>query len=180
MNPIHSEFIASSRKFFVYYKTLGEKTFLQLEDEQLFLEPNTGSNSIAVIVQHMVGNMHSRWAGFPNQDGESQTRNRDAEFEPYLQSRAELLAAWEGGWAVLFAALEQLEAIELLSPIRIRGEQISALEAVHRQLAHYAHHVGQIVLLGKMFRGQDWQSLSIPRGGSAVFNQQMQEKTKRG
>jgi hypothetical protein len=176
VNPIEQEFIASSRKFFVYYKTLGEKAMAQLEDDQLFLAHPNG-NSIAVVVQHMAGNMHSRWAGFPDQDGESQSRNRDTEFEVYLQTRDDLLTTWQGGWAVLFAALERLEGLDLLHTVRIRGEDITALEAVHRQLAHYAHHVGQIVLLGKSWRGEDWQSLSIARGGSGAFNQSMLEKT---
>jgi hypothetical protein len=176
MTPLHAEFLSSSRKFFGYYKTLAEQALLQLEDAALFTTPSEGGNSIAVVVQHMVGNMHSRWAGFPAQDGESQTRNRDAEFEPSLQTRAEMMAAWEGGWAVLYAALERLEGLDLLVPVRIRGEQITALEAVQRQLAHYPHHIGQIVLLAKTMRGQAWQSLSIARGGSAAFNQKMQGK----
>jgi hypothetical protein len=175
MNPVQQEFIASSHKFFLYYKTLGEQAMLQLEDEQLFLA-NSGGNSIAVLVQHMAGNMHSRWAGFPDQDGESQSRNRDAEFEVFLKSRDEMLGVWESGWAVLFSALERLNQLDLLQTVQIRGEPVSVLEAVHRQLAHYAHHVGQIVLLAKTWRAEAWQSLSIARGDSAAFNQRMFKK----
>lgn len=168
-------FISSSKKFFLYYKTLAEKAMLQLEDEELFLEPSLGLNSIAILVQHMSGNMHSRWAGFPNTDGESATRNRDAEFELHLTSREALLEAWEAGWEQVFLALDRIE--DVLLPVTIRGEPITSLEAVQRQVAHYAHHVGQIVQLAKMQRGQAWLSLSIARGASAAFNAAKLEKT---
>ncbi len=174
---IQTEFIRSSHKFFLYYKILGEKAMQQLEEAQLFLEPSAGSNSIAIIVQHMAGNMHSRWTGFPNTDGESATRNRDAEFELHLATREELLKTWESGWSVVFAALERIE--DVLSPMQIRGETLTVLEAVQRQVAHYAHHVGQIVLLAKTMRGQEFTSLSIPRGGSSKFNATMLEKANR-
>jgi Protein of unknown function (DUF1572) len=173
MVMIQTEFIRSSHKFFLYYKTLGEKAISQLEDAQLFLEPSAGGNSIAIIVQHLSGNMHSRWSGFPNSDGESPTRNRDTEFELHLETREELLETWESGWAVVFAALERIE--DVLRPMQIRGETITVLEAVQRQVAHYAHHVGQIVLLAKTMRGQEFTSLSIPRGGSSAFNATMQK-----
>jgi hypothetical protein len=172
---MHAEFLKTSQKFFLYYKTLGEKAMGQLEDKQLFLEPSEGSNSIAIIVQHLSGNMHSRWTGFPDADGESASRNRDAEFELFLSTRKNLLETWESGWAVVFAALERLDDVMRL--VKIRGESITVLEAVQRQVAHYAHHVGQIVLLAKIMRGEDFISLSVPRGGSAAFNTAMQEKT---
>ena len=172
---MQAEFLNSSHKFFLYYKELGEKAMLQLEDQQLFLDPSEGGNSIAVIVQHMAGNMHSRWTGFPDTtDGESASRNRDAEFELHLSTREKLLDTWESGWAVVFAALERID--DLLKTITIRGEQISVLEAVQRQVAHYAHHVGQIVFLAKIMQGQEFISLSIPRGGSVAFYTAMHTK----
>ncbi len=178
MDVIQAEFLKSSHKFFLYYKNLAEKAMSQLEEKHLFLEPSAGGNSIAIIVQHMNGNMHSRWQNFPNTDGESATRNRDAEFELHLSTQAELLEAWESGWAMVFAALERIE--DVLAPVAIRSEQITVLEAVQRQVAHYAHHVGQIVLLAKTMRGQEFISLSIARGGSSAFNTAMlEQKTKR-
>ncbi len=173
---MQEEFLKSSRKFFLYYKELGEKAMLQLEEAQLFLTPSAGSNSIAVIVQHMAGNMHSRWTGFPDTDGESASRNRDAEFELHLDTREELHKTWESGWAVVFAALERID--DVLKTVTIRGQQITVLEAIQRQVAHYAHHAGQIVFSAKIMRGQEFISLSVPRGGSAAFNAAMLEKTK--
>jgi hypothetical protein len=122
MVMIQAEFIRSSKKFFLYYKNLGEKAISQLEEAQLFLEPSAGGNSIAIIVQHMAGNMHSRWASFPNGDGESATRNRDAEFELHLATRAEVFKTWESGWEQVFTALERIE--DVLRPMQIRGETI--------------------------------------------------------
>ncbi len=177
MDLIEAEFLKSSHKFFDYYKNLAEKAMLQLEEAQLFLEPSAGSNSIAIIVQHMAGNMHSRWQNFPNTDGESASRNRDAEFELHLSTKAELLEAWESGWADVFAALGRIK--DILAPLTIRGEQITVLEAVQRQVAHYAHHVGQIVLLAKIMRGQSWVSLSIVRDGSGAFHTAMLEQNRR-
>jgi hypothetical protein len=132
---------------------------------------------VAVIVKHLAGNMHSRWDNL-FADGESATRNRDLEFEDDVATRAEILARWASGWASVFATLEGFHEDDWSREVRVRGEPISALEAVQRQLAHYAYHVGQIVLVARLRRGEDWQSLSIPRGGSGAFNAAMLERHK--
>ncbi len=175
---MQTEFLQSSHKFFLYYKTLAEKAMLQLEEHELLLDLH-GANSVAIIVQHMVGNMISRWQNFPSNDGENPNRNRDEEFSLQLRTRAEIMQHWEHGWREVFAALKRLEQISLLETTTIRGEEITAIEAVQRQIAHYAHHVGQIVFIAKMQRGEHWQSLSIPKGGSSAFNAAMLEKSTR-
>jgi uncharacterized damage-inducible protein DinB len=169
----YDEFRRASLKFFRYYKSLGERALAQLHDDELHLELAPGMNSAGVIVQHLAGNMHSRWADLFGEDGESITRNRDAEFEDAHEPRDALIARWERGWRVLFSALEGLSNADWERPIRIRGEQITVIEAVQRQLAHYPYHVGQIVLIARLRRGTDWESLSIPRGESAAFNAAM-------
>jgi hypothetical protein len=166
----------SSLKFFAYYKSLGERALAQLRDDELHWTPAPEGNSAAVIVQHMAGNMVSRWTGFPDSDGESTTRDREAEFVDAVEDRAALMMRWERGWHALFAALERLAPEDWARTVRIRGETISVIEAVQRQIAHYAYHVGQLVLLARMQRGEDWQSLSIPRGNSAQFNAAMLER----
>ena len=164
-----STFKASSLKFFAYYKQLAENAMMQLSDEQLHTTLAPDSNSIAVIVQHMVGNMHSRWDNFLSSDGESATRDRDLEFNDLFEPRDALMRRWEGAWVVLFAALHGLSDEDWMRSVTIRGETLSVIEAVQRQLAHYPHHVGQIVILAKTMRGADWQSLSIARGQSAAY-----------
>jgi hypothetical protein len=174
----YDEFRRASLKFFRYYKTLGERTLAQLQDDELHLEPSPDTNSAAVIVQHLAGNMHSRWTDLFGGDGESITRDRDAEFEDVHEARDALMARWERGWMALFSALEGLNDEDWERPIRIRGEPISVIEAVQRQLAHYPYHVGQLVLIVRWKRGADWESLSIPRGGSEAFNAAMLEGKK--
>ena len=164
-----AEFKASSLKFFAYYKQLAEKAMAQLSDEQLHVAIAPDSNSIAVIVQHMAGNMHSRWDNFLGSDGESATRDRDLEFIDVNESRDALMRRWEGGWAAVFAALERMSNEDWRRSVTIRGESLSVIEAVQRQLAHYPHHVGQIVLLARAMRGTDWQTLSVARGQSAAY-----------
>lgn len=163
-------FLDSARKEFAYYRTLGEKTFNQLTDADLFREPAPGSNSIAVIVQHLHGNMLSRWTDFLTSDGEKPWRNREGEFEPGVATREELLRVWNEGWDRLFAAIDPLTADQLDGIVHIRTEPHTVAQAITRQLAHVPYHVGQIVLLGKLFKGEGFQSLSIPRGGTAAFN----------
>jgi len=162
--------LASYQKQFVYYRHLGEKTMAQLSDEELFRDDAAGSNSVAVIVKHLSGNMKSRWTDFLTTDGEKTWRNRDQEFIADFNNRKELEAAWAEGWAVLEAAINGLEPEQLSTIIYIRNEGHMVAEALNRQLAHYAYHVGQIVLLGKQYRGMEWQSLSVPKGGSAKYN----------
>jgi Protein of unknown function (DUF1572) len=146
-------------------KVRAEKAIAQLTDDRhLHVQLDAESNSIAVIVMHLSGNMLSRWTDFLTTDGEKPTRNRDAEFEsPETMTRAELMAAWERGWACLFSALDALTSADLTATVRIRGEQFSAMEAIVRQFDHYASHIGQIVFLAKHLEWERWQSLSIPR-----------------
>jgi hypothetical protein len=159
-------------------KLLGEKTFAQLSDDELFWQHNTDTNSVATIVKHLWGNMRSRWTDFLTTDGEKPWREREAEFENDVRTREAMLAKWEEGWACLFGALEPLTDADLGRIIHIRNEGHTVLEAINRQLAHYPYHVGQIVHIGKMLRGDAWQSLSIPRGGSMAFNADKFSKPK--
>ena len=171
----HDEFRCASLKFFRYYKQLAENAFAQLSDEQLHVVLAPDSNSVAVIVQHMAGNMHSRWDNFLGSDGESATRDRDLEFIDVNESRADLMRRWEGGWVALFAALERMTDEDWMRSVTIRGERLSVIEAVQRQLAHYPHHVGQIVLLARAMRGANWQTLSVARGQSAAYTAAVSE-----
>lgn len=163
-------YIESARKQFAYYKQLGEKTFAQLSDEELFWQPNADTNSVATIVKHLWGNMRSRWTDFLTTDGEKEWRDREAEFDNDISSRDAMLTKWEEGWACLFRALDSVTDTDLERIIHIRNEGHTILEAINRQLAHYPYHMGQIVHIGKLLRGDAWKSLSIPRGGSAAFN----------
>ena len=159
-------------KQFDYYKLLGEKTFSQLSEKELFWQYNENSNSIAIIVNHLSGNMLSRWTDFLTTDGEKDWRNRDEEFEDNIHSKTELIDKWEQGWKCLFDALQQIKTDEDLQQIiYIRNEGHTVLEAINRQLAHYPYHVGQIVFIGKMLKNDEWNSLSIPKNKSADYNQ---------
>ncbi|WP_334124688.1 DUF1572 family protein [Empedobacter brevis] len=159
-------------KQFQYYKQLGEKTFSQLSEQDLFWQYNENSNSIAVIVNHLSGNMLSRWTDFLTTDGEKEWRNRDEEFEVQIQSKGELLEKWERGWNCLFEALKYIKKDEDLEQvIYIRNEGHTVIEAINRQLAHYPYHVGQIVFIGKMLKDTEWNSLSIPKNKSSDYNQ---------
>lgn len=162
--------LTSYQKQFAYYRQLGEKTMAQLTEAELFQDDAAGSNSIAVIVKHLAGNMKSRWTDFLTTDGEKPWRNRDQEFVADFADRAALEEAWQEGWRVLEAAINGLQPAELASIIYIRNEGHLVAEALNRQLAHYAYHVGQMVLLGKQLKGEKWESLSIPKGKSAAFN----------
>lgn len=171
--------IQSTITLFKYYKTLGDKTFIQLTDEQLFFQPNGESNSVGIIVHHLWGNMMSRWTNFLNEDGEKEWRNRDSEFETSIQNRQELLEKWEAGWNCLFDSLNNVKENNLNDIIYIRNEGHSIFEAIQRQVAHYAYHVGQIVFLGKWLQKNDWDSLSIPKGGSTAYNDNKFSEEKR-
>lgn len=163
-------YIESVRKQFEYYKLLGEKTFAQMSDEQLLWQYNQESNSVATIVKHMWGNMLSRWTDFLTSDGEKDWRKRDAEFENDMTGRNEMMAKWEEGWTCLLNALSTINEESIGTTIYIRNQGHSVMEAINRQLAHYAYHVGQIVFIGKMANDSTWNSLSIPRGESKQFN----------
>ncbi|MGV0920089.1 DUF1572 domain-containing protein [Empedobacter falsenii] len=159
-------------KQFQYYKQLGEKTFSQLTDEELFWQYNENSNSIAIIVNHLSGNMLSRWTDFLTTDGEKEWRNRDEEFEDTIKTKQQLLEKWEKGWKCLFNALAQIKTDEDLEQIiYIRNEGHTVIEAINRQLAHYPYHVGQIVFIGKLIKDNEWNSLSIPKNKSSDYNQ---------
>jgi hypothetical protein len=170
-------YLASARAQFAYYKALGEKTFAQLEDEQLFWRADPEGNSIAILVHHLWGNMRSRWVDFLTSDGEKEWRERDREFEDVITGRAEMLALWEQGWQCVFDALDTVNADNFDTTVHIRAQAHTITDAVNRQLCHYAYHVGQIVLLGRILKGDAWKILSIPRNASQAFNR---EKFGRG
>jgi len=156
-----------------YYKKLAERAMDQVADEHLFATLDAEANSIAIIVKHLTGNMRSRWTDFLTTDGEKPNRNRDREFVDPPATREVLLRDWEDGWACVFATLEPLTEKDLTRTVTIRGEAHSVMQAINRQLAHYPHHVGQIVLLAKHFACDHWHSLSVPRNQSAEFNRKV-------
>lgn len=166
---MHTDFLASADHQFRYYKSLGEKTFAQLTDEQLFWQPNDESNSIATIVKHLWGNMLSRWTDFLTTDGEKPWRERDAEFDRPIASRAEMMEKWNEGWDCVFRATSSIGEADLGRVIHIRLVPHTVLEALHRQLAHYPYHVGQIVWIAKMLTAEAWASLSIPKPGQKAW-----------
>src|SRR5713101_6626157 len=158
---------------FQYYKKLAERAMAQCPDAGLFTILDAESNSIAVIVKHMAGNMRSRWTDFLTSDGEKPDRHRDAEFSDPPATREALLVVWEEGWLSIFRALGPLSEQDLQRTVTIRGEAHSVMQAINRQLAHYAYHCGQIALLAKHFKHDEWQSLTIPRRQSAEFNRRV-------
>jgi hypothetical protein len=160
---MEDNYIKSAKKQFEKYKALGEKTFKQLSDDKLFWKYNEESNSIGTIVKHMWGNMLSRWTDFLTTDGEKEWRERDAEFENDIQTREDLLEKWNLGWACLFKALDSITEDDLRREVSIRKESLTVMDAIQRQLTHYAYHVGQIVYIGKMICNENWTSLSIPK-----------------
>jgi hypothetical protein len=167
---MENSFVAGIKKQFEYYKTIGDKTFNQLTFEELAYQFDKDSNSISIIVKHMVGNMLSRWTNFLTEDGEKSWRQREQEFEASYTNKKELIASWETGWDCLFKAIEPLEDVDLNNIVYIRNEGHTVAEAIFRQLGHYSYHVGQITYLGKMVKGNEWQTLSIAKGGTAAFN----------
>jgi hypothetical protein len=167
---MHKIYITSITKQFNNYKLLGEQAMAQLNDEQLLWQYNEESNSIAKIVQHLHGNMISRWTDFLTTDGEKESRNRDAEFETVLQTRAEVSTAWEAGWTCLFTAIATLKEEDLTKIIYIRNQGQTVVDAINRQLAHYPYHVGQIIFICKLLTDGAWKSLSIPKNKSAEYN----------
>jgi hypothetical protein len=168
-----TSYIKDSLAVLHYYKRLAERAMEQVADEHLFTTLDHEANSIAIIVKHMTGNMRSRWTDFLTTDGEKPDRNRDSEFVDPPSTRAALMAEWENGWNRVFSAIEPLTDADLGRTVRIRGEAHSVMQAINRQIAHYPHHVGQIVLLAKHFACDHWQSLSVPRNKSAEFNQKV-------
>jgi hypothetical protein len=171
-----TSYLADSLALFRMYKKIAEGAMAQVTDEQLFATLDAEMNSIALIVKHMAGNMRSRWTDFLTTDGEKPDRHRDTEFENPPSTRVAILEAWERGWALVFEALEPLTDADLARTVTIRGEPHSVMQAINRQIAHYAMHIGQIIFLAKHLQASNWQSLSVPRGQSAAFN----EKVKSG
>jgi hypothetical protein len=171
-HELTTSYVKDSTDIFRQYKRLGDRAVAQCPDEGLFVTLDAESNSIAIIVKHMAGNMRSRWRDFLTTDGEKPDRNRDSEFEAPPKTRAELIEMWEGGWKYLFDALGPLTDADLTKTVNIRSSPHSVMQAINRQVAHYAHHVGQIVFLAKHFAtkaGKKWESLSVPRGQSTQF-----------
>ena len=181
MSTLNAEFLTSTIKLFKYYKKLGEGAIAQLNDQQVLQKPNEASNSIALIVHHLSGNMLSRWTDFLTTDGEKSWRNREAEFDEEYPDKKSMMEAWDKGWTVLLNTLESLKPEDLEKIIYIRNEGQSVMEAIQRQLAHYPHHVGQIIYQAKAVIGNEFKSLSIPKGTSGAYNQDKfsQEKGRR-
>lgn len=165
-----NNYLESVHKQFQYYKMLGDKTFVQLSEEEIFWQYHDESNSIAIIVKHIWGNMLSRWTDFLTTDGEKAWRKRDEEFLADIKSKEELIQKWEEGWACLFLALDTVNEKNFDTTIYIRNMGHTITEAINRQLAHYAYHIGQIVFIGKMIKDNQWKSLSIPKGASKNYN----------
>lgn len=174
----NNNYLESVKKQFLYYKTLGEKAMEQLEPEQLFVLTNDDTNSIAVIVKHISGNMLSRWTDFLTSDGEKEWRNRDDEFENTIETKEELFQLWNKGWKCLFDAINPLMEEQLTTIIYIRNEGHTVMEAINRQLAHYPYHIGQIVFYAKMLKNTNWDSLSIPKNKSNSYNADKFSKEK--
>lgn len=170
MSSLGKDFLQTAVKRLKYYKDLGDKTFEQLHDWDFHYQPNDDSNSIAIIIQHMAGNMLSRWTNFLTEDGEKEWRNRDAEFEVTKQSKKELLELWEKGWSCFLDTLHSLRKKDLKKVVTIRKEELTVVDAINRQLAHYPYHVGQIVYIAKIIKSKNWKNLSIPKGQSQAYN----------
>jgi len=176
---IGQHYLADALYTFSYYKKLAERAFAQISDEDLFKTLDQESNSIAINMKHMAGNMLSRWTDFLTTDGEKPERNRDMEFVMLPETtRDEMLAYWERGWKCVFGAVEPLKPEDLMRTVTIRGQDHTVIQAINRQLAHYAYHVGQIVYLAKHFKSSDWQSLSVPKNKSAEFNARMESRNR--
>lgn len=171
MKTVGEEYLSTVTRRVKYYKELGEKTFVQLEDKDFHWQPTSESNSIAVIIQHISGNMLSRWTNFLTEDGEKDWRQRDDEFEIHHYSKQQLIDLWDKGWKCFLTALESLTADDLMKTIYIRKEPMTAMDAINRQLAHYPYHIGQILFLGRMIKNENWKNLSIPKKRSQEYNQ---------
>jgi|SRR5450432_1699110 hypothetical protein len=168
-----TSYVDDSVSLFRFYKKMAEGAMEQVSDEQLFATLDQEMNSIAIIVKHMSGNMRSRWTNFLTSDGEKPDRNRDTEFVDPSATRADLMRAWNEGWEKLFEALTPLSDADIGRTVTIRGEPHSVMQAINRQVAHYAYHCGQIVFLAKHFQASEWKSLSVPRNKSAEFNRKV-------
>ena len=173
-----TEYLEDVKRQFLYYKLLGERAMSQVEEKDLFFQHHDESNSVAQIVKHLSGNMLSRWTDFLHTDGEKDWRNRDGEFTNDIGDRDLLFKTWETGWNCLLSALDNLEASDLERIVYIRHQGHTVVEAINRQVAHYAYHVGQIVFLCKLLKPNSWQSLTIPKGASVQYNQKKFDQPK--
>ncbi len=170
MKSINNSYLQSALKLFRYYKSLGNAVIDRLDEQQLHWQYNQESNSVAIIIKHIAGNSISRWTDFLNSDGEKEWRDRDNEFEGTKMNKTELTAYWEKGWQCLFDAIDPLTEDDLDRTVYIRNEGHTVLEAINRQLAHLPYHIGQMIFVGKMLSDSNWQSLSIPKGASKLYN----------
>jgi len=176
MISLEKEYLATVIKRLKYYKDLGEKSFEQLEESDFHYKPNSESNSIAIIIQHLTGNMLSRFTNFLTEDGEKEWRQRDDEFEIHQYSKTRILEIWQQGWDCCLSTLSFLQDDDLLKTIYIRKEPLSVVDAINRQLAHYPYHIGQIVFIARMIKNENWKNLSIPKGQSLQYNSEEQVK----
>jgi len=172
-HKLTTSYLEDSIALFRYYKNMAEGAIAQVSDEQLFATLDEEMNSIAIIIKHMSGNMRSRWTDFLTSDGEKPDRNRDTEFADPSATRADLMRIWNDGWEKVFDALTPLSDADITRTITIRGEPHSVMQAINRQIAHYAYHCGQIVFLAKHYAASEWRSLSVPRNKSAEFNRRV-------
>lgn len=172
----HRDALSSFRN----YKKLAERAIEQVSEEEFFAAIDAESNSIAVVVKHIAGNLHSRWRDFLTTDGEKPDRDRDAEFELIEDTRESLMEFWETGWQTLFDNIEPLTEEDFSRTITIRGEPHSVVEAINRQLTHYSYHIGQIVFLAKHLKSSEWKTLSVPKDRSADFNRFLAQKQAKG
>lgn len=180
METLGENYLKSSIKEFEDLKKLGDKSFAQIKDEDLFFQPDEETNSIAIIIRHMNGNMLSRWTDFLTSDGEKEWRKRDEEFEKlFYTDKDDIIDRWEKGWKIVFDTMKSLTPDDLMKIITIRSQPHTVVDAINRQLTHYGYHVGQIVYMAKHLARNSWGSLSIPRGKSVEFNSKMQEKYKK-
>jgi hypothetical protein len=174
-NTITEGYLADALSSFRAYKKLADKAIAQTTDDELFVKLDEEGNSIAIVMKHLAGNMISRWTDFLNSDGEKPDRNRDMEFVVEKSNKDDVLEYWERGWQCVFDAIEPLTPADFSRTVAIRGQEHTIVQAINRQLMHYAYHIGQIAFLAKHFRSSDWQSLSIPRNRSAEFNKYLDE-----
>ncbi len=166
---ISKDFLSTAIRRLRYYKDLGEKTFEQLSDEDFHYRPNEDSNSIAIIIQHLHGNMVSRWTNFLTEDGEKEWRQRDEEFEVHGLTKEMAIDLWQKGWDCFLGALKALSETDLSKTVFIRHEPLTVVDAINRQLAHYPYHIGQIIYIGKLLKSKEWKNLSIPKAKPLEF-----------
>ena len=168
---IGKDYLETAIRRLKYYKELGDKTFVQLNEWDFHYQPNDESNSIATIIQHLSGNMLSRWTNFLTEDGEKEWRKRDEEFDVHQYTKEQLVTLWEKGWTCFLDTLSSLKKKDLKKTVTIRQEELTVIDAINRQLAHYPYHIGQIIFLAKIIKNKNWQNLSIPKGNSQAYNQ---------